>query len=110
LREASLAGLVAVFAGRRREQPLVSFLGSAAMLAGLLAATAACLFPVMLQASGGAASIDAHGANAGAAGLRVALGWWLVGAPLAVSYFVVLFRIHRGKGIGGPRAAAAGAR
>ena len=27
----------------------------------------------------------------------IALRWWVVGAPLAVAYFVLLFRLHRGK-------------
>jgi cytochrome d ubiquinol oxidase subunit II len=97
LAAAAVAGLAAVSVGRRRERALISFLGSSAVIGGLLAATAACLYPVMLQASGGAPSIDARAANAGASGLRTALGWWLLGAPLAVAYFVLLFRIHRGK-------------
>jgi len=97
LAAAAIAGLAAVFAGERNERALVSFLGSSSVIGGLLAATAACLFPVMLQASAGGPSIDAQAANAGAAGLRTALGWWLLGAPLAVGYFALLFRIHRGK-------------
>ena len=32
-------------------------------------------------------------------GLRAALGWWLVGFPLAALYFVMLFRLHRGKAV-----------
>jgi hypothetical protein len=31
--------------------------------------------------------------------LEVALAWWSVGFPLAVFYFVALFRIHRGKAV-----------
>jgi len=31
--------------------------------------------------------------------LRLALGWWLVGFPLALVYFYTLFRIHRGKAV-----------
>jgi hypothetical protein len=27
----------------------------------------------------------------------MALGWWGVGIPLVIGYFVVLFRMHRGK-------------
>jgi cytochrome bd-type quinol oxidase subunit 2 len=29
--------------------------------------------------------------------LRIALNWWVIAAPMAVIYFVVIFRIHRGK-------------
>ncbi|MBI2073386.1 MAG: hypothetical protein HYT81_10230 [Gemmatimonadetes bacterium] len=74
---AAIAGLVAVFVGLARGQALVAFLGSSAWLAGMLVATASNT----------------------AAGLRTALGWWAVGFPIAAAYFVVLFRIHRGKAV-----------
>ncbi|MBI2402060.1 MAG: cytochrome d ubiquinol oxidase subunit II, partial [Gemmatimonadetes bacterium] len=47
---AAIAGLVAVFVGLARGQALVAFLGSSAWLAGMLVATASCLFPVLLRA------------------------------------------------------------
>jgi cytochrome oxidase assembly protein ShyY1 len=34
-----------------------------------------------------------------AASLETAFTWWIVGFPLAVIYFVVLFRLHRGKAV-----------
>ena len=81
-----------------RERPLLAFLGSCAFVAGMLAATAACVFPVMLRAIGDdALSLTAYNASVPATSLRTALGWWVVGAPLAVAYFVLLFRLHRGK-------------
>jgi cytochrome d ubiquinol oxidase subunit II len=93
-----LGGLGAVFAGLGRRRPLAAFLGSCVFLAGLLAATAALVWPVMLPSSlDPAASLTAYNASAGAASLRAGLRWWLVGAPLAVAYFALLFRIHRGK-------------
>jgi len=93
----ALAGLVAVFAGRARGWNLTAFLGSCAFLGGLLAATAACLYPTLLRSLGDPGlSITARSGGASAAGLRTALGWWLVGFPLAIAYFASLFRIHRG--------------
>src|SRR5262249_34088604 len=79
---------------------LVAFLGSCGFLGGLLAATAACTFPVLLRAIDDSGhSLTAYNASVPATSLRIALGWWMVGFPLAVAYFVVLFRIHRGKAV-----------
>jgi cytochrome d ubiquinol oxidase subunit II len=94
----ALGGLVAVAFGLKRNEGLVSFVGSCAFVVGMLAATAASTFPVMLRATGAdALSITAYAASSGDDNLRTALGWWMVGAPLAVGYFVMLFRLHRGK-------------
>ena len=90
----ALLGLAAGFAfGARR---LIAFAGSCAFIAGVLAATAVGLFPVLLRSSGAAAwSITATNGAAAEHGLRAALGWWSFGFPLAALYFVVLFRLHR---------------
>ncbi len=32
-------------------------------------------------------------------GLRVALGWFSIGFPLALAYLAALFRMHRGKAV-----------
>ena len=94
----ALAGLLAVFVSLRRGNDRAAFLGSCAFLAGLSAATAACVFPVMLRARGGATlSMTAVNSSGDSAGLRTALGWFAVGLPLALAYFVVVFRLHRGK-------------
>ena len=87
--------------GRRRH--LLAFLGSCAFIGGLLAATAITMFPLMLRAVGGGPhSISAFAAGNDSAGLRAALGWWSIGFPLAVVYFVVVFRLHRGKALAAP--------
>jgi cytochrome d ubiquinol oxidase subunit II len=94
----AIAGLVGVRRGLRADRPLAAFLGSCAFLAGMLAATAVCVFPVMLRAiEAGGASLTAHNASVPASSLVTALGWWVIGAPLAVLYLVILFRLHRGK-------------
>ena len=94
----AVGGLLAVRLGLRANRPLRAFLGSCAFVAGMLAATAVCIFPVMLRSIGGSGgSLTAHNASVPAASLAIALGWWVVGAPLAVAYFVLLFRLHRGK-------------
>ena len=93
-----LAGLGLVAAGLRSGRSLLAFLGSCAFIAGLLAATAACLWPVLLRSTlDPAFNLDAHNASAGAYGLRSGLWWWLLGFPIVLGYFAMLFRLHRGK-------------
>lgn len=94
----AVGGLYGVRRGLRDGRPLRAFLGSCAFLAGMLAATAACVFPVMLRSmDGGGASLTAYNASVPTSSLVTATGWWVIGFPLAVTYFVILFRLHRGK-------------
>jgi cytochrome bd ubiquinol oxidase subunit II len=96
----AVAGLVSVGLGLRRRRELLAFLGSCAFLAGMLAATAAGVFPVMLRAvDDGARSLTAYNASVPTRSLKIALAWWIIGFPLAILYFVALFRIHRGKAV-----------
>ena len=98
---AALGGLATVWASLRSRRDLHAFLGSCAFLAGMVLATAACLFPVMLRAiDDGSRSLTAYNSAVPPGSLRVALGWWAVGFPLAILYLVTLFRIHRGKSAG----------
>jgi cytochrome d ubiquinol oxidase subunit II len=93
-------GLTTVMLGLRRRAYLTAFLGSCLFLAGLLAATAAAVFPVMLHATGAEElSLTAYNSSAAASGLKIAIYWWLIGFPLAVLYFVTVFRLHRGKAV-----------
>jgi hypothetical protein len=55
---------------------------------------------VILRATGGSIrDITAFNAGASPAGLRTALGWWVIGFPLAVVYILVQLRLHRGKAV-----------
>jgi cytochrome d ubiquinol oxidase subunit II len=93
-----LAGLIAVFAGVRRNRFLVAFLGSGAFIIGILAATAASVWPVMLRSTLDPAwSLTALNGSCGAGGLRAGLKWWVIGFPLALIYFACLFRLNKGK-------------
>jgi cytochrome bd ubiquinol oxidase subunit II len=96
----ALGGIVSIALGVRANRPLQAFLGSSAFLAGLLGATAALMFPVMLRATGSdELSLTAYNSAVPTASLRIAIGWWIVAAPLAIAYFVVLFRLYRGKAV-----------
>jgi len=94
------AGLAAVFAFTSRGRDRAAFLGSCSFLAGLSMATAACVFPVMLRSlSNPALSLTAHNAGGDPEGLRTAVGWLVIGLPLVVLYYVIVFRLHRGKAV-----------
>jgi len=96
-------GLGAALRFGARRRPLAAFLGSSAFLAGMLAATAACFYPVMLRAIPDAShSILATGGGNTPEGLSIALRWWAAGFPLVIAYFAILFRIHRGKATATP--------
>jgi cytochrome bd ubiquinol oxidase subunit II len=91
-------GLAAGFLGLRSGRPLLAFLGSSAFILGILAATAASVWPVMLRSSLDPAwSLTAANSAVPATSLRTALAWWLPGFALAVGYLVMLFRLFRGR-------------
>ncbi len=94
----ALGGLSLAFYGQVQKRYLRAFLGSGAFILGLLAATAACVYPVMLRSSLDRA-LDLTAVNSSVAqhGLATGLRWWVLGFPIAISYIVLLFRIHRGK-------------
>ena len=93
-----LAGLLLVFVGILRERFLMAFLGSGAFILGLLAASAACVYPVMLKSTlDPAFDLTALNASVGLHGLRTGLVWWLIGFPIAIGYIGFLFWLHRGK-------------
>jgi len=93
-----LAGLGTVALGLRLNRMLLAFLGSGTFIIGILAATAACVWPVMLRSTLDPAwSLTALNASAGPHGLRAGLGWWVLGFPLTLGYFAYVFHLHRGK-------------
>lgn len=92
-----LAGLTLSFTARRAGRDLAAFLGSSAFLLGVLAATAASVYPTMIRAADPTRSLTAQNAAASEASLSAGLLWWPVGFVIAVGYFVLLFRLHRGK-------------
>lgn len=100
-----LAGFASLVLGLQRERPLLAFLGSGAFILGLLAATAASVWPVMLPSTLDPAwALTAPASASSEASLRKGLGWWFLGFPLALAYLAFLFRMHRGRA----RAAAEG--
>jgi|GEM_PF-3066026 len=73
-------------------------LGSGAFVLGILAATAASVWPVMLRSTLNPDwSLTAHNARVAASGLRKGFVWWIIGFPIVIGYFAMLFRLSRGK-------------
>jgi cytochrome d ubiquinol oxidase subunit II len=96
----ALGGIVTVFLRMTKGAGLGAFLGSGAFLLGIIGASAAAFFPVMLRATGGdALSLTAYTGGGDEASLRIALRWFLVGLPLVAVYFAIVFRLHRGKAV-----------
>ncbi len=94
----ALGGLTFAFYGQKQKRYLRAFLGSGTFILGLLAATAACVYPVMLRSSlDRVQDLTALNSSVAAHGLATGLKWWILGFPIAIGYIVLLFRIHRGK-------------
>ena len=93
-----LMGAWALFTGFRGTAERRAFVGSCAVIVGLLAGAAVSVFPVMLHSTlAPEHSMTAYNGAAPAHGLAVALFWWPVAFVLAFTYLVVILREYRGK-------------
>ncbi|HXZ81027.1 MAG TPA: cytochrome d ubiquinol oxidase subunit II [Terriglobales bacterium] len=91
----ALAGIL-YFHLRNNEK--AAFLSSCVYLAGMLGGAAFGLYPNVLPAiNDPALSLTIHNTATGEYAYRVALIWWVLGMIIAVTYFVYLYRIFRGK-------------
>ncbi len=98
-----LALLIAVSAASlpvmlRRKNDLMAFLSTTGVLLGLLAATAAGVYPVLLRSTlNPYADLTVANSASGKVGLEIGLVWWSIAIVLAIVYFSMLFRSFRGK-------------
>jgi cytochrome d ubiquinol oxidase subunit II len=91
-------GAVAVLVGLRSGRHLLAFLGSSAFILGLLAASAASVWPVMLRSSLSPDwSLTALNSATAGSGLKKGLVWWLIGFPIVIGYLVLLLQLFKGK-------------
>jgi cytochrome d ubiquinol oxidase subunit II len=89
----TVAALAAAFVWQRTGAWRRAFLASCVFVAGLLATTAAALYPSVLPAREGRPfGLTVDNAAAGEQALRTALFWWPVGIALAGVYFTVAYR------------------
>jgi cytochrome d ubiquinol oxidase subunit II len=95
---AAALGAFAVWSGLRRGAEARTMAGSAAVIAGLLAAAAAGLFPEMLRSTVRPEySLTAFNGATTGHGLAVALLWWPVAAALAFTYAILVARRYRAR-------------
>ncbi len=93
-----IAGFAGVFLSLWRGRELCAFAGSVGVIVGLLAATAAGMFPNMLISTVDPAyTLTAFNASASMHGLRIGLYWWVPATLLTALYFSNLYRVFRGK-------------
>jgi cytochrome bd ubiquinol oxidase subunit II len=93
-----LGGAAAVFSGRRRAAERWAFVGSCAVIVGLLGAFAVGVFPVLLRSTlSPEYSLTAEQAASSRQGLAWALLWWPVAFVLAMMYLRFIARQFRGK-------------
>jgi cytochrome bd ubiquinol oxidase subunit II len=95
---AILASLMGIFLFLRQPDDRKAFGCSCAFLALMLVGAAVGLYPRLLPSSNDSArDITIQNALSGPYTLRVGLLWWAFGMCLAVLYFVVVYRMFRGK-------------
>jgi cytochrome d ubiquinol oxidase subunit II len=74
------------------------FLGSCAFLASMLGGAAFAVYPDLLPASTGEAySLTIDNTASGYYPLRYGIYWWAAGILIAIGYFVLVYRMFRGK-------------
>jgi cytochrome d ubiquinol oxidase subunit II len=94
----ALSGAGVLASSRRGQLDARAFLGSCALLAGVLASAGAALFPVFLRSTlSPSFDLDALHQPRNSIAMKFALGWWPFAFALAVSYFVNVFRANRGR-------------
>ena len=94
-----MASAAAIKYYRRRDDDRAAFIGSAALIAGVLASVAAGLYPMLLPALEGSPhpGLDIYNAASPENSLRIALYVYLFGMTLVMIYLVNIYRIWRGK-------------
>jgi len=90
--------LAVMMHGMLKHADKIAFVASALYIVGMLVGAAFALYPVVLPASTDPArNLTIYNTAAGHHGLSVGFAWWILGAILAVGYFVFVFRMFRGK-------------
>lgn len=93
-----VASIIALASGISAQREMRAFVGSNALLVGLLVTGAAALFPVMLYSTlAPENSLTASAVAASHTALLLASIWWPVGFGLATAYFVFISRRYTGK-------------
>ena len=93
-----LSAAVVLVSGLTKRREMRAFIGSNLVLAGLLAAAAAAIFPVVLHSTlAPENSLSVYDVAASSNSLTFAAIWWPIGFALAAGYFVFVSRQYAGK-------------
>jgi cytochrome d ubiquinol oxidase subunit II len=94
----SAGAAVSLLLGLQKRHEMQAFLSSNFVIAGLLGAGGATLFPIMLYSTlDPQNSMTAQAGASSPSALLTALVWWPVAFFLAVTYFVIISRYYYGK-------------
>jgi cytochrome d ubiquinol oxidase subunit II len=94
----AVLGAAVLISSRRGLLDGRAFLGSCALIAGVLSAAGAALFPVFLRSTlSPSFDLDALHQPRNSIAMKFALGWWPFAFALAISYFVNVFRANRAR-------------
>src|SRR5688572_11761159 len=93
----AIAGLVGMVLFNLRDDDRAAFLSSGAYIIGMLTSTVFGVYPKVLPAVDPANSLTIYNASASQYGMAVGLVWWSIGMVLAAVYFVLIYRLFRGK-------------
>jgi cytochrome d ubiquinol oxidase subunit II len=93
----AIAGLVGMVLFNLRGDDKRTFLSSSAYIVGMLTSTVFAVYPRVLPAVNPENSLTITNASASDYGQAVGLVWWTIGMVFAAIYFIVIYRLFRGK-------------
>jgi len=94
----ALAGLIGLFKIKKFKKDRSGFICSSLFILGSFGSTAASMFPILLPSTNDVnPSLTIYNASANEYGLSVGMGWFIVASILVVVYFIIQFRVFRGK-------------
>ena len=93
----AIAGLSGMVFFNLKGNERAAFLSSSAYIVGMLTSTVFGVYPKVLPAVDPANSLTIQNAASSDYGQAVGLVWWSIGMVFAAVYFVVIYRLFRGK-------------
>jgi cytochrome d ubiquinol oxidase subunit II len=93
----AIAGLVGMIYFNFRGRDRAAFLSSSTYIVGMLTSTVFAVYPNVLPAVDPENSLTIQNASASQYGMTVGLIWWSIGMVLAAIYFILIYRLFRGK-------------
>ncbi len=93
----AIAGLIGMVFFNFRARDRAAFLSSSAYILGMLTSSVFAVYPRVLPAVNPANSLTIQNAAASDYGQAVGLVWWSIGMVFAAVYFIVIYRLFRGK-------------